>query len=286
MSDIALFTEENGKTRIVNAEEALHISKEQQDFRCVGRNPRGVICGCKMYPVNANEKRDAHFRCYPDDVHIKGCSNNRRKDISVFIENIDLLDIEKFIAEKRAVTTTIGPTTKGYNPGPDVKNPKPEDEDEVELIDKDKIPVSVKVLYTALINLPFDLAFSTSHLKVGEVLVRDDTVSEEWCTTLEGFKVFTVKRCIPPKHIDRSKEQIITELCCDAFPESQYLVLNIPDEKIRTKAWDLLQRDKKILNGATPVNYPRVIVAGKVSHRNENVWICDILNSKMIARVD
>lgn len=274
MAEKAKHIRKDGTVCTVSAKAAARIPKYERRFRCIGKDSLGNECNSIVSLVKSerNGKEVLYFRGHD---HIKGCSNLCcNPEVKAYIDSIDKFSFDDFFRYR--IDNHNGPDNPGQDDGEE-ETPFEVDVDEedvfVRVNPQYRAPRSVKALYEVLSSLPLD--FIVDGKEVGEILVSRDAI-ERGYTDLEGDKVLTVERCKPPEDFEKSASQIVVRVC---EMQETFLVLNIPDDKLRTKVWNWIY-PKKISNTdssekearRTSRLLPKILVAGRVSHLQENIF--------------
>lgn len=287
MAEKAKHIKKDGTVCTVSAKAAARIPKYERRFRCVGKdslgNERNSIVS--LVKSERNGKEVLYFRGHD---HIKGCSNLCcNPEVKAYIESIDEFSFDDFF--RHLADDRKDPVNPGHNDGEE-DTPFDVDVDEEDVFVRTDLqyraPRSVKALYEVLSSLPLD--FIVDGKKVADILVTEKTHECEY-TNLEGYKVLTVQRCNPPKGLEKSASQIVVRIC---GVRDTFLVLNIPEKKLRQKVWNLIY-PKKISNTdssekearRTSRLLPKILVAGRVSRLQENIYACDVLDGRMVAKL-
>lgn len=288
MAEKAKHIKKDGTVCTVSAKAAARIPKYERNFRCIGKDSLGNECNSIVSLVKSeiNGKEVLYFRGHD---HIIGCSNLCcRPEVKAYIDSIDKFSFDDFF--RHLADDRKGPVNPGHDDDGEEDNLFDVDFDEKDtLVDiniKHRAPRSVKTLYEVLSSLPLD--FIVDGKKVADILVTEKTHECEY-TNLEGYKVLTVQRCNPPKGLEKSASQIVVRIC---GVRDTFLVLNIPEKELRQRVWNLIY-PKKISNTdssekearRTSRSLPKILVAGRVSHLQENIFSCDVLNARMVAKL-
>lgn len=287
MAEKAKHIRKDGTVCTVSAKAAARIPKYERIFRCVGKDSLGNECNSIVSLVKSerNGKEVLYFRGHN---HIIGCNNLCcRPEVKAYIDSIDEFSFDDFFRYR--IDNHNGPDNPGQDDG-EKETPFDVDADKEDVFVRTDLqyraPKSVKVLYEVLSSLTIDSLVDGK--EVGEILVSRDAI-ERGYTDLEGDKVLTVERCKPPEDFEKSASQIIVRIC---GVRDTFLALNIPEKKLRQKVWNLIY-PKKISNTdssekearRTSRLLPKILVAGRVSRLQENIYACDVLDGRMVAKL-
>lgn len=285
MAEKAKHIRKDGTHCIVTAKEAAQIPKSERNFRCIGKDSHGRECGKGVSLVKS--ERDGKVLLYfRGKEHIEGCNQScHSPEATVYIDAIDGFSFEKFFRPREEDRAGGNSLATGINGCSTDYSDVEEDDAILGIIERPRSPKGVKTLYEVLSLLPLDAEVDGK--EVGEILVTRESLANGY-TCLKGEKVLTVERCWPPEGFEKNDSQIVVRVC---YVRGTYLVLNVPDKEVRRKVWNLIFPKKnseiEFSEGGTRktrVNLPRVLVAGKVSHLRDNIWTCDVLNSRMVCK--
>ena len=282
MAEKAKYIRKDGTTCIVTAKEAARIPKAERDFLCIGKDPHGKECGKEVSLVKreGNGKTFLYFR---GKEHIRDCDLScSAPDVTVYIDAMNDFTFDAFFHYRD------DGGEGGNPPGPGGRDRGGNNYDDVEEDDRilgvnerPRNPKGVKTLYGVLSFLPLHAVIDGK--EVGEILVTREAIAQGY-TELEGDKVLTVERCKPPEDFERNTSQIVVRVC---EMEETFLVLNVPEKELRQKVWDLIFPDKstKTVARKNGDSLPKVLVAGRVSRLQENIYACDVLDGRMVAKL-
>lgn len=282
MAEKAKHIKKDGTVCTVSAKAAARIPKYERNFRCIGKDSLGNECNSIVSLVKSerNGKEVLYFRGHN---HIEECSNLcYNPEVKAYIESIAVFSFDDFFRHR--IDNHNGPDNPGHDDGEEDDQFDVDFDDKDTLVDiniKHRAPRSVKTLYEVLSSLPLD--FIVDGKEVADILVTEKTHEYEY-TNLEGYKVLTVQRCNPPKRLEKSASQIVVRIC---GVRDTFLVLNIPEKKLRQKVWNLIFPDKNTKTEARKSSkvLPKILVAGRVSHLENNIFSCDISDNRMVAKL-